>query len=83
MKTSRVLPLLLAFCAVALLGPAGPALGEATITIINSEVDSPSTWERPRKTVSAGTNNTPPPTPTRPPASPPATAIKTASASFI
>src|SRR5262245_57941056 len=39
MKTSKVLPLLLAVCAIAFLGSAAPALGEATITIIN--VDGP------------------------------------------
>src|ERR1044071_9071290 len=53
------------------------------MTIISNEVDSASTWERPRKIVSAGTKRTPPPTPTRPPARPPATAIRTAITSFI
>ena len=51
----------------------GSAPTRATITIISSEVDSASTWVRPRKIVSAGTKRTPPPTPTRPPARPPAT----------
>src|SRR6478672_4173758 len=53
------------------------------MTIISSEVDSPSTWERPRKIVSAGTKRTPPPTPTRPPARPPRIAIRTARTSFM
>ena len=48
------------------------------MTIISSEVDSPSTWVRPRKIVSAGTKRTPPPTPTMPPAKPPARQIRTA-----
>ena len=52
------------------------------MTIISNEVDSPSTWVRPRKIVSAGTKSTPPPTPTRPPASPPAIAIRMAASSF-
>src|SRR3954451_9355363 len=52
------------------------------MTIISSEVDSPSTWERPRKIVSAGTKRTPPPTPTMPPVKPPAIAIRAASSSF-
>ena len=46
------------------------------MTIISSEVDSPSTWVRPRKIVRAGTKRMPPPTPTRPPAKPPAKAIR-------
>src|SRR3954464_7989618 len=52
------------------------------MTIISSEVDSPSTWLRPRKTVSAGTKRTPPPTPTRPPVMPPARQISTAASSL-
>src|SRR3954447_10242750 len=52
------------------------------MTIISSEVDSPSTWLRPMKMVRAGTKRTPPPTPTRPPASPPATASSPAITSF-
>src|SRR5262245_102326 len=39
MRNSRLLPLLLAVCALAFLGTATPALGDATITIIN--VDGP------------------------------------------
>src|SRR3954453_23015676 len=54
----------------------------ATTTIISSEVDSPSTWLRPTKTVSAGTKRTPPPTPTRPPVIPPARQISTAASSL-
>jgi PA domain-containing protein len=39
MKTKKVFPLLLALCGIAFLGSAAPALGVATITIIN--VDGP------------------------------------------
>src|ERR1700754_1746277 len=53
------------------------------MTIISSEVASPSTWPRPMKTVSAGTKRMPPPTPTRPPARPPAMQTSTARTSFI
>src|ERR1700754_1022774 len=53
------------------------------MTIISSEVASASTWPRPMKTVSAGTNRMPPPTPTRPPARPPATQTRAARISFI
>src|SRR3954451_423874 len=52
------------------------------MTITSSEVDSPSTWLRPMKTVSAGTKRTPPPTPTRPPVIPPARQISAAARSF-
>src|SRR5829696_1968781 len=50
----------------------------ATTTIVSSEVDSPSTWLRPRKIVSAGTKRMPPPTPIRPPARPPTAASRIA-----
>src|SRR5215211_5134918 len=53
-----------------------------TKTIISSEVDSPSTWLRPMKTVRAGTKRMPPPTPTRPPVIPPARQISTAASSL-
>src|ERR1700744_1165763 len=52
------------------------------MTIISSEVASPSPWPRPMKTVSAGTKRMPPPTPTRPPARPPARQTRTARTSF-